>query len=91
MAMCFLNGSNTRCGAALDHRRRQLLVQNEKAQCSYDIALLDDDTKASWGLVNEVINPNGGERKRLPFEDRNLVQGESPAEKAKRLERIRGR
>jgi hypothetical protein len=28
--------------------------ENEKAQCSYNIALYDDDTKANWGLANEV-------------------------------------
>lgn len=63
--------------------------ENEKAKCSYDIVLLDDDTKASWGLVNEKIHEDGGASPGYCLKTGNLFRIETAAEKAKRMARVR--
>jgi TPR repeat protein len=57
--------------------------ENDKAQCVYDIALLQEDTTASWGFRSETIHDSAVEKGFCP---RNgyFVRIETPAESDRR-------
>jgi TPR repeat protein len=54
--------------------------ENEKAQCSYDIVLLAEDTTASWGLKNETITPGSGAEPGFCLKNGHFMRIETPAE-----------
>lgn len=57
--------------------------ENQKAQCAYDIALLMDDTTASWGLRHETIN-DPSVQPGFCLKTGHFVRIESPEEAEKR-------